>query len=172
MKSLIRKILNEYVEIEEAKIRDLVNFGDSYEGNLARQMKSHTEREFEVDRSLLNFVTLSRRFNNKKIRANLKWNDRASHSINKRIKERTSFLSITEFNDLIKSVLNYIFPDSIGGLIRKNGRYAIYLKEENITLIVNINFKEIIKGNIELYVITVLPGYKHDPSKVLDIIEF
>jgi hypothetical protein len=172
MKSIIKKILKEYVELEEAKIRDLLSFDDSYEGNIARQIKTHTDSEFEEDKPLITFVTFNRRFNNKKIRGVIDWFNTSKHNLYKRIKERTSFLNISEFNEVFKSAMNYIFPDSIGGVIRNNGRYGLYLKEYNITIIFNVNFKNVLKGEIKINVITVLPGHSHNPNLVLDFFEF
>ena len=111
------------------------------------------------DAKLVTQHTCKERFNNKKLRFKIKWNNTAEHDLNKRIAERTSFQSIRHFNEMFKRFLDKIFPSMIGKEILVSGRYSFYFQEYNISIIISIDVDRIMMDNInEIFVITVLPG--------------
>jgi len=158
-------ILKKYKLFIEARLADLLNIkGDS---DLAKEMQKIKDAEFNINKKLVRFITLKKRVNNKKIQFEIIWNDTAKHNLVKRIKERTSFNSIEDFNQYFKGEFNNIFPDMVGKELYSSGRYSLYSKEYNFTIIIDFSLDEYIDGIYELKIITILPGKKGN-----DIIKF
>ena len=155
----IRRIVRDY--IEEARLSDLLRVsGDQNE--LHKYIEKEKSKEFEIDRDLPTQLTLKRRFNNKKIKVHFNWYDNSKHDLKRRIKERTSFKSITEFTYVFKDVINNMLPDTIGVNINENGRYAVNLSEYGITIIFSINLDKIQNNELDINVITILPKNQVD----------
>lgn len=166
LKESIRRIVKEY--LKEVRLSDIMRVnGDK--NDLHNYIEKEKSKEFEVDRDLLKELTLKKRYNNKKIKVYFNWFDNSKHDLKKRIKERTSFKTITEFTEVFKDAFNYILPDKLGNGIDKNGRYAVTLKEYNITIIFQINLKYIDNQRIIVNVITLLPGNQVDPRNITQI---
>lgn len=166
LKESVRKILREY--LEEARLADLVRVtGDK--NDLHTYIEKEKSKEFEVDRELPTQLTLKKRYNNKKIKIYFDWFDTSKHDLKKRIKERTSFKTITEFTEEFKNVFNYILPDQLGYGISENGRYAIILKEYNITIIFHINLDNFDNQQIDINIITLLPKTQIDERNIIEI---
>jgi hypothetical protein len=143
----------------EARLSDVLNIkGDS---ELASELKRKQDTEFDFSQKLTKFVTLKRRIGNKKIQFEILWYNTATHSILKRIKDRTSFVSVEEFNELFKSSINQILPEKIGKEIF-TGRYSMYSSEYNLSIIFNFNIDDFSNGKYQLSIITILPGKKGD----------
>ena len=157
-----------YKDFFEAKLSDISKVSGF--GNIIKQIKDYQEMDFDMERALLRFATLNKRMGKNKIRMELTWNHNASHSIINRIKERTSFKSVDEFNNNLKEILNKIFPDKIGTDIFKNGKYTIYDKEHDISIIFAIDINKFINGEHKLLIITILPGKRYD-DQIVKIIE-
>lgn len=162
-------ILKKYKLFIEARLADLLNIkGDS---DLAKEMQKIKDAEFDINKKLIRFITLKKRVNNKKIQFEIIWNDTAKHNLVKRIKERTSFNSVEDFNQYFKGEFNNIFPDMVGKGLYSTGRYSLYSKEYNFTIIIDFNLDEYIDGIYELKIITILPGKKgNDIIKFIDIL--
>jgi len=144
----IEKMLSCF-DINEASIADLIK-------DLPKEL---TPPPAGPDAKLVTQHTCKERFNNKKLRFKIKWNNTAEHDLNKRIAERTSFQSIRHFNEIFKRFLDKIFPSMIGKEILVSGRYSFYFTEYNISIIISIDVDKIMMDNInEIFVITVLPG--------------
>ncbi len=139
----------------EARLADLLSIkGDS---NLAKEMTKIKDAEFDINSKLVRFITLKKRVNNKKIQFEIIWNDTAKHNLVKRIKERTSFNSAEDFNQYFKSEFNKMFPDMVGKELYSTGRYSLYSKEYNFTIIMDFSIDEYIDGIYEVKIITILP---------------
>ena len=158
-----------YKDFFEAKLSDISKVSGF--GNIIKQIKDYQEMDFDMERALLRFTTLNKRMGKNKIRMELTWNHNASHSIIKRIKQRTSFKSVEEFNNNLKEILNKIFPDKIGTDIFKNGKYSIYDKEHDNSIIFTIDINKFINGEYKIMIITVLPGIRDDENtiKIIEI---
>jgi hypothetical protein len=129
------------------------------------------DAEFDLNKKLVKLITLKKRVNNKKIQFEINWNDSATHNLVKRIKERTSFGSVEDFNQYFKGEFNRIFPDMIGKEIYVSGRYSLYSKEYNFSMIINFNIDEYSDGIYEVDIITILPGKKgNNVVKFIDIL--
>jgi hypothetical protein len=150
----IRRVIREY--LEEARLSDLLRVTGN-KNDLHDYIEKEKSKEFEVDRELPTQLTLKKRYNNKKIKVYFNWYDTSKHDLKRRIKERTSFKTITEFTEVFKNVFNYILPDELGVGINENGRYSITLSEYNITIIFQINLNYFDNQRIDINIITLLP---------------
>jgi hypothetical protein len=153
----------------EARLADILNIKGS--GDLVKQMTDIKDAEFDLNKKLVKLITLKKRVNNKKIQFQINWNDSATHNLVKRIKERTSFGSVEDFNQYFKGEFNRIFPDMVGKEIYVSGRYSLYSKEYNFSMIINFNIDEYADGIYEVDIITILPGKKgNNIVKFIDIL--
>lgn len=153
-------IIKKYKLFVEARLADLLNIkGDS---DLAKELTKIKDAEFDISKKLVRFITLKKRVNNKKIQFEILWNDSAKHNLIKRIKERTSFNSVEDFNNYFKEEFNKIFPDMVGKELYSTGKYSLYSTEYNFTIILDFSIDEYIDGIYEVKVITILPGKKGD----------
>jgi hypothetical protein len=161
-------IIKSYNLFLEARLADLLSIkGDS---SLAKELSKIKDAEFDINRKLVKFITLKKRVNNKKIQFEIFWNDTAKHNLVKRIKERTSFNSVEDFNQYFKGEFNKIFPDMVGKELHTTGRYSLYSLEYNFTIIMDFSIDEYIDGIYEVKIITILPGKKgNDIIKFIDI---
>lgn len=161
-------IIKNYKSFLEARLSDVLNIkGDS---DLATQIKNIKDEEFNINKNLVRYITLKKRVNNKKIQFEILWNDSAKHSLVKRIKERTSFKSVDEFNQYFKNEFNKIFPDMVGKELISTGRYSLYSNEFDFTIIMDFSIDEYIDGIYEARIITILPGKKgNDVVKFIEI---
>ena len=162
-------IIKNYKLFLEARLADLLNIkGDS---ELAKEMQKIKDAEFDINKKLVRFITLKKRVNNKKIQFEINWNDSATHNLVKRIQERTSFNSVEEFNQYFKDQFNKIFPDMVGKELLSSGRYSLYSKEYNFTIIIHFDIDEYSDGIYEVRIITILPGKKgNGVIKFIDIL--
>lgn len=161
-------IIKKYKLFVEARLADLLNIkGDS---DLAKELTKIKDAEFDISKKLVRFITLKKRVNNKKIQFEIEWNDSATHNLIKRIKERTSFNSVEDFNQYFKTEFNKIFPDMVGKEIYVTGKYSLYSTEYNFTIILDFSIDEYIDGIYEVKIITILPGKKgNDVVRFIDI---
>jgi hypothetical protein len=135
---------------EEARLSDL-----------AKDLpKEFFRKEEEIPVKLTSLHTCKKRLNNKKIQIKINWNHSVEHDIIRRVKERTTFDSIKDFNQFFKNLLDKIFPNMIGKEIIVNGRYAFYFPPYyNFTVIMSINIDQImLNQSFEVFVITIIPG--------------
>ena len=162
----IRRILREY--LEEARLSDLLRItGDK--NDLHTYIEKEKSKEFEIDRELPTQLTLKKRYQNKKIKIYFNWYDTSKHDLKKRIKERTSFKTITEFTEVFNNVFNYLLPDELGVGISENGRYAVNLSEYNITIIFQVNLNKFDNQQIDINIITVLPKSQIDEKNIIQL---
>ena len=162
----IRRTLREY--LEEARLSDLLRVTGN-KNDLHDYIEKEKSKEFEVDRELPTQLTLKKRYNNKKIKVYFNWYDTSKHDLKKRIKERTSFKTITEFAEVFKDAFNYILPDELGDGISENGRYAINLREYNITIIFQVNLNYFDDQQIDVNIITLLPKSQIDKKNIIQL---
>ena len=142
----------------EARLADLVNLTSKNDKELSDKIQKFKDMEFDVNKKLVKFITLKKRVNNTKLRFVIDWNDSVSHDLIKRISNRTSFKSVEEFNTFFIDIINNVFPDQIGKDIYNKGKYAIYHKTYNITVIIAFDIEKYMKKKYEISVVTILPG--------------
>jgi hypothetical protein len=137
----------------EARLGDLVNIKG--EGDLSDQLKKIKNTEFDVSQKLPTQITLESGQILK-----VKWNDTFTHNLVKRIKERTSFTDIEHFIEYLSEKFTEIFPWMVGKELLSSGKYSIYLKEYNISIIIGFDLKRNMGENYFINILTVLPGRK------------
>lgn len=155
----ILKILSE--NIEEVRLSDLISNVYGNDERLVNRIEKEIDSDFIEDRNLPTQTTLKTRYNKKKIKVWFDWYDTNAHSLITRIINRTNFKSVDEFSNVFISVINYIFPDSLGYPINQNGRYGIYIKEYNVSIVFSVRLNNVMDSkNKEIYVnvITILTG--------------
>lgn len=159
--------INSFEKFLEARLSDVVRIKSTSE--FSDSLKKYTEQEFDPTKNLVKSITLKQRLNNKKIRLNIEWSHRSGHDIKERIKERTSFKSIEEFNDWIKPILEKAFF-LIGKDILKTGKYTLYDSEYGLSIIVSFDFKKYLNTEYGFTINTILPGRLGDKIvKIVDI---
>lgn len=156
----------------EARLADLINLTSNNDKELSDKIQKFKDMEFDVNKKLVKFITLKKRVNNNKLRFSIDWNDSVSHDLIKRISNRTSFKSVEEFNNFFIDIINNVFPDKIGKDIYNKGKYAIYHKTYNITVIIAFDIEKYMKKKYEISVVTILPGrIAKNIINFIDIIE-
>lgn len=158
-------ILTKFELFVEARLSDVLRIKG--ESDFASELTRMKDAEFSFEKKLASFITLRKRLNNKKIQFRLIYYDTAKHSLLDRIKNRSSFNSIEEFNEFLKRTINQIFPDKIGKEIFSTGRYSLYSKEFNLSVIISFNIEDFTKGKYQIVIVTILPGEKGD--KILQV---
>lgn len=156
-----------FLEKERVRLNSVAKI--SGVSDLAKKLKDDRDAPFDSDRDFVKLITLNKRIAGKKAQFSVKWNHSARHSLLHRIEQRSSFQSVSEFNEYFKKVFNQIFPDMLGKEIISNGKYAIYISEYNFTFILGINIDRIMKGIYEVFVVTIAPG--RSEQEVVKVIE-
>lgn len=137
----------------EARLADLVNIKGF--GQLSDELNKAKNQEFDITKNLPNSIMLE----NKSF-LKIKWYDTVLHNLVKRLKDRTSFASVDHFIEFFTDKMNLVFPWMIGKELNKKGRYTIYLKEYNISIIIEFDLEKNMGRNYFINVVTILPGRK------------
>jgi len=149
----IEKLFEDLSTLNEARLIDLIP-------DLPSEFTDSLPTKPDYEEKFVSQYTLKQRVNNRKVKVKINWNDKISHDLKKRIRDRTNFVSVGEFNQFFKEFLDKIFPSMIGKQIVADGDYGFYLEEKNITFIIYMKASEIInKGLFDIYVKTVKSGY-------------
>jgi len=164
---LNQMFIKNYKSFLEARLSDILKVKST--GGESDRIQKYIDMDFDFSKRLLKYVTLKRRVDKRKVQFTLNWNDNVSHDLKKRIKERTSFKSIEEFNDLFKSIIIKVFPSMVGKELISNGKYSLYSVEYNISIIIYFNINKYINKDYELTIKTVLPGKKGE--NIVNLIE-
>ena len=168
MKSIL-EVLSNY--IEEVRFSDALTSISGVDKSMVNRFEIEKNRKFTEDRALPTQTTLKNRYNNKKVKVWFEWNHSIKHDLIKRIGNRTNLKSVEEFTEVFIDAMNTILPDYIGYLIDGNDTYAVYLEEDNISIIFYINLNGLLnKSNvINVDVKTVLTGPPGDRKRIRDI---
>jgi hypothetical protein len=166
MKNLVKKIIKEY--LEEARLSDILNVKGG-EGELRDFLEKEKSKTFDIDRELPTQLTLKKRYGKNKIKVLYEWFDNSKHDLKNRIKQRSNFKDISEFTQIFNETINKLLPNELGKGVSENGRYAITIKEYNITIIIVINMNELDSNRIIINVITILPSTHIDTRNIIDL---
>lgn len=165
------KILNFDLFIE-ARFFDLVNLKNNGGSNVEQTIKNFQEMEFDSSKELIKYITLDNKIGDERIKMKIEWNNSASHNLIKRINNRTSFVSVEEFNEYFKNIINKFFPLEVGKTFFKSGVYSLYDKEHNITIVIYIDVMSFIEQHrYRIKVLTVLPGRKEKDNTTIKVID-
>lgn len=160
-------IIKKYKLFLEASMKDVLKMTGNTNSELAKKIQQAKEQEFNLDEKLPKELSLK---DNKRLR--LDWYDTAKHGINKRLKERTSFINVDHFVEFITNVFNVIFPDKCGKELFKKGRYVIYSQERNVSIVLDFDLDKNKGKNYFINIVTVLTGRKGvDVVSIIDIDE-
>lgn len=155
-------IIKEFSLFVETRLSDVVNFKSSLDSDLTKVIKSNLEKKVDFSTRLKKFITT------KKNKIRLVYYDTAVHSIKSRIKSRTNLKSIKEFNERISYLLNILFPDRLDDFY-SDGKYSIYDREYNFSLILGFN-KNLFESKNILNVVTILSGkHSHNCQEIFEI---
>lgn len=135
--------------LEFAKFRDLLNTNND-------KIKRFINKDFVDDCNLLQYIFIKKY--NKRI--DLKWNDTKNHSIKKRIKDRTTLISVCEFNNIIRKGLEQVFSDDNWLGIDSGGRYFLYFKNNNFYLSISINYESLFDDDSSIFIVSLIPNVK------------
>jgi len=116
-----------YDYINEVRLSDVSKITSDNE-----LIKKYKEKEFEVEKNLVKFITINKKALNKKLRFNISYFDNFTHQIIKRIEERTSLKSIEEFNNILKTMLNILVEAEYLDVHKK---YGCYFNDYHFTII-------------------------------------
>lgn len=152
------KLIKKYELFLEVRLADVLNIKS--DTDLSKQFKELKDKEYDFSKELLKFMFLDQKENGKKVSFRVFWNDNALHKIQNRLKDRTSFKSAEEFNEVLKETINKIFPSMVGENkeLNANGRYAIYLKEYNLTIVIGFRLSNYLNNNRNITIYTILSG--------------
>ena len=156
-------------KFEEVRFSDVLKIKG--ESDLSDKIKHEINKDFDDSKELIDSIILKNEFLLRKIKLRIQWNNTPNHNLIERIKERTNFKSIEEFNRYFEEKINKIIPKEIGKQISEKGRYSLYDKELNFSIIVDIDPQEFIRKNIfKIFVFTIIPLRRQgNVIKVLDI---
>lgn len=150
------KFLKSWIKFEEVRLSDVLKV--SGESEYANTLKDISKTDFDDSSNLIDHINLKGEFINRKIKLIVRWNHNESHDMIKRIKDRTNFNSISDFNEYFEDKMQKVFPHMIGKEINENGRYIIYDKELKLSIIIDINVDDFIKKLIyKIFVFTIVP---------------
>jgi len=135
----------------ESKVRQISTIKTKNDSDLSKELKRKISDSFIEDCPFVKKIT----YNDKII--NIKWNDTEYHNLISRLKNRTSFTSVGEFNDVFIKTIESIIPKELGKKINKTNIYDLYLKYNNITIVVKINYPEFLQ-NPRVYVVSIIGG--------------
>ena len=156
-------------KFEEVRFSDVLKIKS--QSDISDKIKDQMNKDFDDSKELIDSIILKNEFLLRKIKLRIKWNNTPNHNLIERIKERTNFKSIEEFNRYFEEKINKIIPKEIGKQISEKGRYSLYDKELNFSIIVDIDPQEFIRKNIfKIFVFTIIPLRRQgNVIKVLDI---
>jgi len=141
-----------YLQTFEARLGDITKTNNIKLNNIIN-------KKFEVDSELTNNVYLN------KFNSDLKviWFHREKHNIIKKIKERTSFKSISEWNIFFEEQMNNLFLHHFDEIHEfgeyshdKNIKICLYIEEYDIYFAMSIDFKKLFEKP-EVFIATLLP---------------
>ena len=141
--------------LEFAKFRDVADTKN-------KKILKKINKSFKEDGRLIFDVFLENSNNHIIIR----WNNTESHSMIERIKERTTFKSISEFNSFIKNSFVDLFKNHFYEM-DKTERYGIHFIENNFYLLVDINYDNLFSQYHHFFI----PTITLSSPKVYKIIE-
>lgn len=144
--------------LELAKIRDISKSAD-------KNILTKINKDFDIDTRLVFDIYIK----NSDKHIIIKWNNTEIHPMLDRIKTRTSFKSISEFNFFIEKVFNELFDNHFKE-IDNDGRYALYLKVNNFYILVDIIFDNLFSKYTHFYIATInLSSPGEDCYKIIEI---
>ena len=150
-------------KIFEDQIRDILNFNPEKPENHIDIIKhlNYQKKDFKFG-SLLEDIFIHKPFDK---RIHLIWNHHTNvHDFKERIRDRTDYRSVSEFNDMIIEVIKYLFEER---LLKGNGfqKYGIILDESKLDFIISFNHDDLKKYVLPMTIRTV--GYTPKDCEII-----
>lgn len=133
---------------EVAKLRDISNILTK-DDDLKNRM--NTNRSFNSDEDFINNVYLEKYDKN----ITLRWKNNKNHDFVHRVKTRTNFDSMSEFNDYFSKLINELFNNHFDSISKFYFNYSLYDIDRRITFIIGINYNNLFKDRTDIYIRTV-----------------
>jgi hypothetical protein len=111
-------------------------------------------KDFNNDVKLLKYVYI--KTYNKKLY--IDWFDVKKHSFIQRIKERTPFKSVSEFNNYFKYLINYLFNNKFNEFENKShyknlrSTFCIYSKEYNFYIPISYKYNNLFEDDAKFFI--------------------
>lgn len=142
----------------ESRFQDIFKSNDDY-------FNKFINTKFVDDDKLIQYINLEK-FGNKII--GIEYNNYDGHLIKDKIKNRTNFKSISEFNTFLEEILNKLF-NNFEEIDEKVHKYNIYSINYNISLIFYINYENLFDINTRLKLLTIINGYNSNVQKIIKL---
>lgn len=156
----------------EAKLRDNITIKVNKESEnsfIAKRFLENNKKEntnFIINTRLISSIKL---LNDKYI--NILWcHDDKKHNLYERIKKRTTFNDVYEFNDTIIKTLKILFSNKKESFTEK-GKYDIFLLENKIHLLLKVDPKFFDKQYINVTIITISTSSFNKVVKMINVDE-
>jgi hypothetical protein len=134
-------------KIFEAKMRDLLNISHKSDASI--------NRDFEYDTDLISSVYLE----NFDKTIHLSWNHvEKDHDMYLKVKDRTSYNSISEFNEEFQKIINDLFDNYFYKITNKKIFYDLYLTESDFHILTIIKYDNLFEDCAEIKIVTILPN--------------
>ena len=159
-------MITKYKIFLETRFADILKINPKSNAEIAGQFSKIKDAEYDSTKTPIRFITLRHPIDGKQAGFRIHWYDTDNHNIQSRIMTRTSLKSVDEFNDILKDVMNKIFPDMIGNEVTESGKYSIYVSEYGFTIILGIDVEKYNRRDFSVMVVTILPGRKAGGSLI------
>jgi hypothetical protein len=148
-------------------------FKSFLEANLADIFNSQNDhfdefknKSFVIDDNLIERIVLDK-YDFKII--NIKWNNYTGHSINDKIKTRTNFKSVSEFNEYFTLVIEDLFDNHFYELNREFEKYNIHLVNKNISIIIKFDYDDLFENDTTIEIKTIVNGFDSNVDEIIEI---
>ena len=160
-------MITNFKKFFEAKIRDLINF-DSGSDSLFRD---YTNKTFKNDTQLISKIFLKK--NSKFIF--IKWNNNIHHDMIQKIKDRTTFINISEFNEFFKELMINLFENKFNELefLNQQQNYiTVCIKDNDNDYIFPMSYKfdDVYEEYTEIFIKTITLTSCNDNKSLVTIL--
>lgn len=144
----------------EGKLEDIFNSHKDH-------FNEYKNKSFVIDDDLIESVVLDK-YDFKII--NIKWNNYPGHSIiNDKIKTRTNFKSVSEFNGYFTLVIEDLFDNHFYELNEEFEKYNVHLVNKNISIIIKFDYDDLFENGTTIEVKTIVNGFDSNVDEIIEI---
>jgi len=145
-------------KIFEAKMRDLLKISHKSDASI--------NRDFEYDTDLISSVYLE----NFDKTIHLSWNHvEKDHDMYLKVKDRTSYNSISEFNEEFQKIINDLFDNYFYKITNKKIFYDLYLTESDFHILTIIKYDNLFEDCAEIKIVTILPNHPAEKYRTIKL---
>lgn len=153
-------MIKKFFVFKEAKLSDVFISDDEI-------LKKYQNKNFERDEELVQHVILDK-YDYKII--HIEWNNYSGHDIiNDKIKKRTNFESVSEFNEYFTNIINDLFNNHFDEIIKESKKYNIYLINKNISFVTVVDYDNLFENDTTITIKTIVNGLDSDFDDIIKI---